>query len=70
MTGPGWRTTNEPGAVQVVPEDDLILHVESTACPCAPKVEMIGFTCADHGGFPGKAAVRTMMVHNAMDGRL
>jgi hypothetical protein len=65
---PGWLTQDGPSGVNVLPVDDIIVHVESSACPCAPRVEWIGYTCHDHGD-GGVAAARQMIVHEAMDGR-
>lgn len=63
-----WLTQDSPGGVHVLPLDDLIIHVQTEACPCAPRIEGIGYTCWDHGS-AGVLAVRRQFVHAAMDGR-
>lgn len=62
-----WLTQDTPSGVQVMPLDDLILHTHSE-CPCHPRVEHQGTTCwgEDHGP---KLCVRTVTIHQAMDGR-
>lgn len=62
-----WLTQDTPAGVQVMPIDDLILHTHS-GCPCNPRVEQHGSTCwgEEHGP---KLWVRTVTVHEAMDGR-
>lgn len=61
-----WLTQDKPSGVQVVPLDDLIVH-KDVGCPCAPVVKRVGHTCWDEGD--GKLAIRTVTVHQAMDGR-
>lgn len=63
-----WLTQDTPGGVHCLPLDDLIVHVHGEACPCAPRILTIGYTCWDHGQ-AGVLATRRQFVHAAMDGR-
>ena len=58
-----WLTLETPGAIHVLPLDDLILHTHNTSCTCCPTVTLLGSTCCGH------LRVTPMYTHNAMDGR-
>lgn len=64
-----WLTEQVPGGIHVVPLDDLIIHTRDYACPCAPRIDTIGYTCWDHHGQAGVLAITRQFVHEAMDGR-
>lgn len=60
-----WLATDRPDAVHVLPLEDLIIHVPSPSCTCAPRIENHGATnCCS-----GTLYVRQVVVHAAMDGR-
>lgn len=52
-------------SIHVMPEDDILYHHQSPACPCVPKIERQGTTCH----CTGNLYVRIVTVHNAMDSR-
>ena len=60
-----WETSEEIASVQVRPDDDIIEHVSSPHCPCAPQVTWYGTTSR----IWGKLEVTPIYTHNAMDGR-
>lgn len=64
-----WQTVEISGSVQVLPCDDILVHRESAACPCAPKTTMLWTTALVVGTGSLKAFAKPMVTHNAMDGR-
>lgn len=62
-----WLVTSGPSGVNVIPGDDILVHVMGPACPCAPRVERQGHECCRDG--KALLHVRNVTVHEAMDGR-
>lgn len=80
----GWVCLDVPGGVHLLPIDDSMVHSESRACPCAPKVSLVHDSSRDihtHVDYrDGQSVipscnvvyvqyVRNLIVHSAMDGR-
>lgn len=63
-----WIVDDRPIGVLVRPVDDIVLHTYTAECVCQPVVQMQGRTCTCTG-WPGKAQVRLVITHQAMDGR-
>lgn len=62
-----WEVVRHPGGIDVKPEDDIVTHKDGPDCSCAPKVNLEGHSCGSYG--KPVLHVRTVTVHNAMDGR-
>ncbi len=60
-----WRQEMIVGTNVVRPLDDIIPHTTTDACPCGPRVELIGFSCYDHN----KLTIARQIIHQAMDNR-
>lgn len=58
-----WKQEMIAGTNVVRPVEDIIHHTTTEACPCAPRVELIGYTCHHEGE---KLAIAKQIIHNAM----